>query len=122
MLFRRGTKKHVKTIETKNIYEKRAWTKTYQQKYRNYDVLLLTPLWGWPISLALDPRWSHMEDVWVWGQRRRHYESTLGVLELHVSELASDLLAQQQTLSTGHEKKTNFYIEIFWYEKERVCI
>ena len=25
-------------------------------------LLLLTPLWGWPISLALDPRWSHMED------------------------------------------------------------
>jgi len=37
------------------------------------------------------------------GERRRHYESTLGVLELHVSELASDLLAQQQTLSTGTE-------------------
>jgi hypothetical protein len=37
------------------------------------------------------------------GERRRHYESTLGVLELHVSELASDLLAQQQTLSTGSE-------------------
>jgi hypothetical protein len=37
------------------------------------------------------------------GERRRHYESTLGVLELHVSELASDLLAQQQTLSTGVE-------------------
>jgi len=37
------------------------------------------------------------------GERRRHYESTLGVLELHVSELASDLLAQQQTLQTGME-------------------
>jgi hypothetical protein len=37
------------------------------------------------------------------GERRRHYESTLGVLELHVSELGSDLLAQQQTLSTGDE-------------------
>merc|ERR1719182_1091480 len=37
------------------------------------------------------------------GERRRHYESTLGVLELHVSELASDLLAQQQTLATGAE-------------------
>merc|ERR1719305_1694418 len=37
------------------------------------------------------------------GERRRHYESTLGVLELHVSELASDLLAQQQTLETGAE-------------------
>jgi hypothetical protein len=37
------------------------------------------------------------------GERRRHYESTLGVLELHVSELASDLLAQQQTLATGSE-------------------
>merc|ERR1719408_465661 len=36
-------------------------------------------------------------------ERRRHYESTLGVLELHVSELGSDLLAQQQTLSTGDE-------------------
>merc|ERR1740130_2198985 len=40
------------------------------------------------------------------GERRRHYESTLGVLELHVSELASDLLAQQQTLSTGTELRT----------------
>jgi len=37
------------------------------------------------------------------GERRRHYESTLGVLELHVSELSSDLLAQQQTLATGTE-------------------
>jgi len=37
------------------------------------------------------------------GERRRHYESALGVLELHVSELASDLLAQKQTLITGHE-------------------
>merc|ERR1719498_1631016 len=37
------------------------------------------------------------------GERRRHYESTLGVLQLHVSELASDLLAQQQTLATGAE-------------------
>jgi hypothetical protein len=36
-------------------------------------------------------------------ERRRHYESSLGVLQLHVSELASDLLAQQQTLGTGHE-------------------
>jgi len=40
------------------------------------------------------------------GERRRHYESTLGVLELHVSELASDLLAQQQTLQTGMELRT----------------
>jgi hypothetical protein len=40
------------------------------------------------------------------GERRRHYESTLGVLELHVSELASDLLAQQQTLTTGTELRT----------------
>lgn len=37
------------------------------------------------------------------GERKRHYESTLGVLELHVSELASDLLAQQQTLGTSAE-------------------
>merc|ERR1719183_602625 len=36
-------------------------------------------------------------------ERRRHYESSLGVLQLHVSELASDLLAQQQTLGTGHD-------------------
>lgn len=36
-------------------------------------------------------------------ERRRHYESSLGVLELHVSELASDLLAQQQTLTTGSD-------------------
>ena len=25
-------------------------------------LLLLTPLWGWPISLVPHPRWSHMED------------------------------------------------------------
>jgi len=40
------------------------------------------------------------------GGRRQHYQSTLGVLELHVSELASDLLAQQQTLATGAELRT----------------
>jgi hypothetical protein len=39
------------------------------------------------------------------GGRKRHYESSLGVLELHVSELASDLLAQQQTLATSMELK-----------------
>jgi hypothetical protein len=38
-------------------------------------------------------------------ERRRHYESSLGVLELHVSELASDLLAQEQTLTTGEDLK-----------------
>jgi hypothetical protein len=36
-------------------------------------------------------------------ERRRHYESSLGVLDLHVSELANDLLAQQQTFNTGHD-------------------
>jgi len=38
-------------------------------------------------------------------ERQRHYESSLGVLQLHVSELASDLLAQQQTLATGNDLK-----------------
>lgn len=36
-------------------------------------------------------------------ERRRHYESSLGVLDLHVSELANDLLAQEQTFNTGHD-------------------
>jgi len=36
-------------------------------------------------------------------ERRRHYQSTLGILQLHVSELANDLIAQQQTLSTGDD-------------------
>lgn len=35
--------------------------------------------------------------------RRRHYESSVGVLELHVSELGSDLLAQKQILGTGRQ-------------------
>jgi len=36
-------------------------------------------------------------------ERRSHYQSSLGVLELHVSELSNDLLAQQTTLGTGRE-------------------
>lgn len=35
--------------------------------------------------------------------RERHYEASLAVLQLHVSELATDLSAQKQTVSTGDE-------------------
>lgn len=36
-------------------------------------------------------------------ERRRHYESSLGVLQLHVSEVSNDMQVQQQTLSSGRE-------------------
>lgn len=36
-------------------------------------------------------------------ERHRHYTSSLGVLQLHVSELASDMMAQQQALNTGKQ-------------------
>jgi len=37
--------------------------------------------------------------------RRGHYESSLRTLELHVSELDGDVLAQKQTLGTGQDLK-----------------
>ena len=37
-------------------------SKIFKDIQKSY-LLLLTPLWGWPINLALEPRWSHMEDL-----------------------------------------------------------
>ena len=58
MVLRRGTRKARLNDQNYPLLFKKPTDldQKYNKIFKNNYLLLLTPLWGWPISLALDPR------------------------------------------------------------------